>query len=116
MAFLTKKTVIITPSTSRFHKTGHKRRLNAQKDALCNKHLPCMDCGGRYPSECMEFDHRDPSRKKFNISLHSGYSVKQFATEIAKCDLVCANCHRVRTRSRHKGFDTFAPISPFVVR
>lgn len=62
----------------------------------------CCDCGilGDKHPEIMDFDHlRD---KKFNISEFknhtSGFNkVKQ---EIKKCELVCANCHRIRTVKR----------------
>ena len=62
----------------------------------------CADCGfiGREYPEVLDFDHlRD---KKFNISafkrVTSGFvKVKE---EMEKCDLVCANCHRIRTVRR----------------
>ena len=64
-----------------------------------------MDCGGTFPTFCMDFDHRDPEAKSYNIGakMKGAYSpeAKQAVeTEIAKCDLVCSNCHRIRTNSR----------------
>jgi hypothetical protein len=63
------------------------------------KAKPCMDCHLSFPPECMDFDHRDPKTKLFNISQAavSGRSVASVRAEMAKCDLVCANCHRIRT-------------------
>lgn len=62
------------------------------------KDKPCMDCGVRYPPYVMDFDHRDPGTKKFNIALVNKISsVKALIEEIAKCDVVCSNCHRERT-------------------
>jgi hypothetical protein len=62
---------------------------------------PCVDCGETDPV-VLEFDHlRD---KRFNIS--DGIANKPWAlvlAEIAKCDVVCANCHRRRT-ARRGGF------------
>jgi len=46
----------------------------------------------------MEFDHVR-GKKLFNLSKPP-YNLKRVAAEIAKCDLVCANCHRLRTASR----------------
>lgn len=68
------------------------------------KDVPCLDCGGRFPPECMDFDHRDPSVKLFDVSgaVVSGRSVLSVQKEIAKCDVVCANCHRIRTAIQHK--------------
>lgn len=59
------------------------------------KDAPCMDCGQRYPHYVMDFDHRDPTEKLFSVGR--GRGLKALLAEIAKCDLVCANCHRVRT-------------------
>jgi hypothetical protein len=70
---------------------------------LAAKQGPCVDCGGRFPPECMDFDHiveRGP--KLFNISKAGGRNVEGVLAEIAKCDLICANCHRTRSRARTK--------------
>jgi hypothetical protein len=61
------------------------------------RNVPCMDCGGIYPYYVMDFDHRDPSQKMGNISRMLGHSWTKLKAEIAKCDIVCANCHRHRT-------------------
>lgn len=57
----------------------------------------CMDCGEKNPV-VLEFDHRDPTEKVKDIAklIHSG-SVTRLKEELAKCDVVCANCHRKRT-------------------
>lgn len=59
------------------------------------KDKPCMDCGAKYPHYVMDFDHVR-GVKVDNISAML-VSPKKMAEEIAKCDLVCANCHRART-------------------
>lgn len=59
----------------------------------------CMDCG-LHPeyTQVLEFDHRPDEVKLFHISDRMGSgSFEAFKAEIAKCDVVCANCHRVRT-------------------
>ncbi len=61
---------------------------------------PCVDCGKRYPHYVMDFDHRDPDTKKSTIArllYRSRAGRRRVMEEIAKCDLVCANCHRERT-------------------
>lgn len=63
--------------------------------------LPCKDCGGKFSAEAMEFDHCR-GKKSFAISQGAHKSLLAIATEIAKCDLVCANCHRMRTATRRK--------------
>ena len=62
---------------------------------------PCMDCGNTFPPECMDFDHRPGTQKISSISkLGKRTSWKKIEAEIAKCDIVCANCHRIRTKAR----------------
>lgn len=62
------------------------------------KDVPCMDCGNRYPYYVMDFDHRNPKEKEFKIAqmVNSG-NLSKVKSEIKKCDVVCANCHRIRT-------------------
>ena len=59
----------------------------------------CLDCGKRFPAIVLDFDHsRD---KAFNIGQKAGrVSLDRIIQEIAKCEVVCANCHRVRTHLR----------------
>jgi hypothetical protein len=68
------------------------------------KDVPCTDCGGRFLPHQMDFDHRDPSTKSFYIGSGraSLKSREALLAEIAKCDVVCANCHRLRTRRQHR--------------
>ena len=63
------------------------------------KDAPCMDCGIKYPPYVMDFDHREPEQKEFNISyaVRLKSPLRKIQEEIDKCDLVCANCHRIRT-------------------
>lgn len=47
----------------------------------------------------MEFDHRDPTTKLFSVTVAVSASKRSkgaILREIEKCDLVCANCHRLR--------------------
>jgi hypothetical protein len=62
------------------------------------REVPCIDCGQSYPAYMMDFDHRDPRTKKFEITRVAGrISMVKLLDEIAKCDIVCSNCHRERT-------------------
>ena len=69
------------------------------------KSQPCLDCGGSFPVCAMDFDHRPGTVKKYNVGsmFAHHYSRELIESELAKCDLVCANCHRVRTRDRKLG-------------
>jgi hypothetical protein len=59
----------------------------------------CVECGITNHI-VLDFDHlRD---KKYNISrmVHDGFSLAAIKKEIEKCEIVCANCHRIRTYNR----------------
>lgn len=61
---------------------------------------PCKDCGLFYQACVMDFDHRDPNKKLFNIGsamYDNSFGWRKIQDEIEKCDLVCSNCHRIRT-------------------
>ena len=58
---------------------------------------PCSDCGVIYPPYVLDWHHRDPKLKLFKISWGVHKNKDIILTEIAKCELVCANCHRIRT-------------------
>lgn len=58
----------------------------------------CLDCGYNARAEALDFDHLGD--KQFTISNDMGLSKAMLEAEIAKCDVVCANCHRVRTADR----------------
>lgn len=69
------------------------------------KSKPCTDCRHKFPACCMDFDHREPAKKKFNVGsmFAHHYARELIELEIEKCDLVCANCHRIRTRDQKQG-------------
>ncbi len=48
----------------------------------------------------LEFDHREGETKLFCISRSNGVGMRALQDEIAKCDIVCANCHASRTYMR----------------
>ena len=66
------------------------------------KARPCMDCGGKFPPECMDFDHRPESSKEFTIGVSMHRNWERMMKETQKCDIVCANCHRIRTLKRKR--------------
>jgi hypothetical protein len=61
-----------------------------------------MDCGVRHPYYVMQFDHREGEKKFCDIASLGlgGTTASVLLGEIAKCDVVCANCHRERTHRR----------------
>lgn len=78
-----------------------KYRLRIRKVVVAAKSKPCSDCSIQYPWFVMDFDHVR-GQKKFNLSMTTSRqrSLRSVLDEIAKCDVVCANCHRIRTFTR----------------
>lgn len=84
-------------------KQSNKDRKAARRSLIHEaKAQPCADCKQNYPFYVMEFDHRPDEQKRANLSKlgYGRHSVATITAEIAKCDVVCANCHRIRTHGR----------------
>lgn len=79
------------------HRDDRNRKLNLLKIGR-----PCYDCGGMFPTECLEWDHMPGTKKLFCVAAGKGKSLETILDEIAKCQLVCSNCHHIRTVARHK--------------
>lgn len=61
----------------------------------------CKDCGLKYHPCVMDFDHvRGEKVEHVSVMISRGYSLEAIQAEIAKCELVCSNCHRMRTFRR----------------
>src|SRR4029079_13877073 len=66
--------------------------------------VPCSDCGRTFAPYQMDYDHRDPWTKSFRLTSGAalGASMERLLAELAKCDVVCAVCHRIRTLAQHR--------------
>lgn len=95
------------------HPGGH--RSAAKKLLVKSKSRPCTDCGGTFHPDAMEYDHRDASKKRGLVGKLVKHSVEAVMKEIAKCDLVCANCHRVRTARRRLGLPATLPAPDYEI-
>jgi hypothetical protein len=87
------------------------RRVNLTYQSINRKKLKlqqykldrgCVDCGYKEHAEALDFDHL--SDKTMNVSnvIHANMSWERIMKEVSKCEVVCANCHRVRTANRRK--------------
>jgi hypothetical protein len=89
-----------------------KRRLARIALVKKLKTVPCADCGVSYPYYVMDFDHRDPETKIGNISKMKVWNKGKLLAEVAKCDVVCANCHRERTHRQNHHMRKHAEPAP----
>lgn len=62
---------------------------------------PCIDCNVAYPWYVMDYDHVIGNKEHdISVMVANLASKQRILDEIAKCELVCSNCHRERTFSR----------------
>lgn len=65
-----------------------------KKEWLDSIKTPCVKCG-EADIACLDFHHRDSSKKDATVSIAvAHWSIRRLQTEIAKCDMLCSNCHR----------------------
>lgn len=88
----------------------HRARNFAKVIEYLEAH-PCVECGITNPI-VLDFDHLPGTDKKFEVSRAVQASTRSWAlieSEIAKCEVVCANCHRIRTaeRANHRKHQIF---------
>ena len=95
-----------------------RARWRAQAGLLDDlRAAPCADCGGSFPPCAMDFDHRPDEHKLFGVTRMIGRSgTPRILAEVAKCDIVCANCHRARTFDRRLGAAQRAGVAQLVER
>lgn len=80
--------------------TARYRREKAELYLRLKGH-PCADCGGSFPPVVMDFDHvRGEKVIDVAQAFRRLFSLERLLSEVEKCDLVCANCHRQRTFER----------------
>lgn len=89
-------------TASERHRRQHDRRRAAKKFVDSYKEArPCVDCKKKFPAVAMDFDHARGGKTRTVAGLVSGaYKLGLIKEEMAKCDLVCACCHRIRTAKR----------------
>lgn len=89
----------------KYHLHVNKRRQARYKDRIIawitayKQERGCKICGEKHPA-CLDFHHRDPMQKKDGMTSMSALirtgraGMKTIRLEVAKCDVICANCHR----------------------
>ena len=76
--------------------TNAKNRKNNHKNVLNFLSIhPCIDCGNKNVL-VLEFDHKGKKEKNI-LEMLSRYSWIRISKEIEKCEVRCANCHRIKT-------------------
>lgn len=86
----------------REERLAYQKARQVERQTFINsfKDSPCKDCGLKFPTFCMDFDHVRGEKKDNIANMKSNRTLDRIKEEIDKCDLVCAICHRIRTQSR----------------
>lgn len=84
-------------------KTKARRAALAKWLAAKKATLACSVCGESHPA-CLHFHHKDRTVKDDGIAsaLQRGWSIARVEAEMAKCVVLCANCH-AKEHYRHRG-------------
>ena len=63
----------------------------------------CADCRQHFPHYVLEFDHM-PGFHKIDVVYRvlRNYGEEMAWKEVAKCEVVCSNCHKIRTYQREQ--------------
>jgi hypothetical protein len=83
-----------------FERTKERKKIEKCRDFMVDFLLqnPCVDCGNS-DIRVLEFDHIKEKNTDVSILLSNG-KLKRLQEEIKLCEVVCANCHRIRTMRR----------------
>lgn len=73
-----------------YHKARYHEHMQWLDDIKARS--GCIKCGEK-DIRCLEFHHRDRSQKVAGVTALCGWGWKRLADEVAKCDVLCANCH-----------------------
>ena len=83
-------------------RTNRNRTIKKREIWKLKESSGCTDCKEMYPHYMLEFDHL-PEFEKIGspTQLVANYSLAKALEEVEKCDVVCANCHKIRTWARY---------------
>jgi hypothetical protein len=91
------------PCTTKRGKEYRRKTFERNRALIvAEKSVPCFDCGRLFPTVCMDFDHVSGEKKGGLSELKTRCSTEAVIAEMAKCQVVCANCHRIRTHLKRK--------------
>ncbi len=71
---------------------SHEKRVHLIREIKMKS--GCVICGYKEHWAALDFHHRNPKTKSFNISENKTIGKTILLREIGKCDVVCVNCHR----------------------
>lgn len=80
----------------KFNKRVNDKNKTRKLEAIEFMGGACQDCGGIFPPSVYDFHHIDMATKDKNPSYVLKGGLDKAKAELAKCVLLCSNCHRIR--------------------
>lgn len=94
--YMRKRRAALTPEGRRAHSITRRHYKRLRKLALLKLFgNACIDCGYNGHPAALDFDHRDPDTKTTGIAHATSWT--KAVEEAEKCEIRCANCHRIKT-------------------
>lgn len=85
---------------ARYLESNNRRRQELKSYIKeLKERAPCNDCGLSYPHYVMDFDHLYDKENLIKYFVNNN-NKRGLEKELAKCEIVCSNCHRIRTYKR----------------
>ena len=94
---------------NRIYKQKQERKEESRRNIIAYlQNHPCIDCGNTNIL-VLDFDHRNDKKHNVCDMLAGGYVWNSIMNEIKKCDVRCANCHRIKTANQLGYFKRAVP-------
>ena len=83
---------------------AQKRRRAKRRLEIIALKDKCARCGYDECATALDFHHRNRQvgDRTVSVLLGFGWGMKRIMAEIAKCELLCSNCHRLRHCKSHE--------------
>lgn len=84
-------------------KHGYRLARNAERREWLTRYKTergCELCEYREDPVALDFDHVDPSQKVMAVGMMLASSWATIFAEVAKCRILCANCHRIESKKK----------------
>ena len=75
--------------------TNRNNSVNKKLKMMEYKGGKCQRCNGIFDPEVFEFHHRNPKEKEYQPRAMQYWKWEKIVPELDKCDMLCANCHRI---------------------
>jgi hypothetical protein len=93
--------IICKQCANQYYKDNKQKFFNRRKWFYDIKSkLKCERCGFSHPA-ALDFHHKDPTQKSFGISANKHIGEEKILKEIEKCEVLCANCHRIEHATQY---------------